>query len=183
MPCVLQTIHQAKEKVVVLSLLLRKFCPIAVTAFITAKVHIEAKITLVITLWSISMDSMKNWFPAAASVRVWWQLAGRTRSNSCLRDCKRLFITSRIKEFTELVRHCFELLECRSIAITLDACFALIAGYCLDVKTLILAADKTITVVALMEWLINCGLIPALEVIPCSMLSSVLSSSFARKSL
>ena len=37
-----------------------------------------------------------------------------------------------------------------------------------------LAADRTVTVVALIDWFVRCGFIPALAVMKCSILSRVL---------
>ena len=46
-------------------------------------------------------------------------------------------------------------------------------GYCFNVSTFDVGS-RTVTVVALIEWFVRCGIIPALVVIKRSMLSSVL---------
>lgn len=86
--------------------------------------------------------------------------------------CRR---AARIHKVSNRVRHRFELVEGSSVAVTLNTCFALVTSYRLYVSTIVICCWwNRPTVVALIEWFVKYGCIPALEVIPRSMFSSEL---------
>ena len=53
-----------------------------------------------------------------------------------------VFVSGPIEKLAKLVWHWFELLECWSVTVTLDAGFALMPGYCFNVSTFDVASRK-----------------------------------------